>query len=350
MQEKSKSHVRMMAALAGLIIAVAGCTSSGTSNASNSNAAAKSGGGGGASVMSGGLKNASQVKIIYVGCGPATNPFWAVVARGAQEAADNQGIHYQFLYPTGQTVADLNQTTQSAIAAKPDGIALCGLDPVGQTSTINQAKAAGIAVVLTPPEGSGIIRDSSLPFIGQVGQDEPIGGTLAADQAVSRWHAKDIVCTRDGFDATQGERCNGLLAEAKKLGIKASVQVVPDDQGQAANVMTSLLRRDPSIDTVVCTNSDVTLGVIEAKQNASRSNVHLIDFDLNSGVLQGIQNGTVDIAIDQQQYWRGYIPVLLLTQYIRYGLVMADNFMTGPSIVDKSNVQSVIQLVSENIR
>ena len=280
----------------------------------------------------------------------ATNPFWAVVYRGVEEAGDNLGIHWQFLYPTGSTTADLNQETMSAIAAHPGGIALCGLDPNGQASTIAQAKAAGIAVVLTPPEGAGVLRDSSLPFVGQVGQDEPVGGTLAAQQAVACWKAKDIVCTEDGFDTTQAERCNALVTEAKSLGATASIQVVPDDTGQATDVMTAYLTAHPKVDTIVCTNSDVTLGAVQAKIGANRKSVHVVDFDLNSGVLTDIENGTVDFAIDQQQYWRGYIPMLLLTDYLRYGLVMADNFLSGPGIVDKANVKQVVQLVSENIR
>jgi len=303
-------------------------------------------------VLGGGLKPANEVHIDYVSCGAETNPFWSVVYRGANEAAVNLGIHWSFLPGFGNTpsLAQLNQVTMSAIAAHPDGIALCGLDPNGQMSTIEQAAHAGIPVVLTPPDGNAVLYNPNLPFIGQVGQDEPVGGVVAADQAVNQLHAKDIVCTEDGTDTTQGARCKALIGEAHRLGAQASVQVVPDDQGQAANTLTSLLSRDQKIDTIINTNSDVTLGAVEAKKSANRSSVHIGDFDLNSGVLSDIKNGTVDFAIDQQQYWRGYIPILLLTQYIRYGLKMADNFLSGPSIVDKSNVNQVTTLVAQNIR
>jgi simple sugar transport system substrate-binding protein len=341
-----------VALVVGLAMAVlSGCgSSSGSSGGSTTTIKNVASTGGG--VLGGGLKPASAVHIDYVSCGPETNPFWSVVYRGASEAALNLGIHWNFLPGFGATpsLSQLNQVTMSAIAAHPDGIALCGLDPTGQMSTIQQAAQAGIPVVLTPPDGNSVLYNPNLPFIGQVGQDEPVGGVVAADQAVSRWHAKHIICTEDGTDTTQGARCKALVDEAHKLGAQASVQVVPDDQGQAANVLTSLLQRNQNVDTIVNTNSDVTLGAIQAKKAANRSSVHIVDFDLNTGVLDGIKDGTVDFAIDQQQYWRGYIPILLLTQYIRYGLKMADNFLSGPSIVDKSNVNQVMQLVAENIR
>src|SRR5437879_5189712 len=107
-----------------------------------------------ASTLGGGLKEAKDVKIVYVGCGAPTQFFWARVTRGAQEAADNLGIQYQYLYPPTVDATSLNQTVEQAIAAQPDGIAVCGLDPNGQRSTIQRAVDAGIATVLTPPENT----------------------------------------------------------------------------------------------------------------------------------------------------------------------------------------------------
>ncbi len=334
----------------GLLLIAACCIAASAAGLGVRAAGAQSGGQ--ASTMSGGLKEANAVKVIYVGCGAPTQFFWARVTRGAQEAADNLGIQYQYLYPEQVDIATLNQMVEQAIAAQPDGIAVCGLDPNGSRSVIQRAVDAGIAVVLTPPENTvtqSPLRDPKLPYIGQVGADEPSGGVLAASSAVDRLQSKSIVCTQSQTDTTQGERCKALTDTASGLGVAAQVQIVPNDQGQAADIMTNFLRAHPDVDTVVTTNADVAVGVVQAKQTAD-SNVHLVTFDLNDNVLQGVKDGTIDYAIDQQQYWRGYLPVLLLTHYIRYKLVMANNFLTGPNIIDKSNVDAVINLVSQAIR
>src|SRR5436190_11713751 len=304
-----------------------------------------------ASTMTGGLKEAQAVKIIYVGCNAPTQFFWARVTRGAQEAANNLGIQYQYLYPETADTASVNQTTEQAINAQPDGIAVCGLDPNGQRSTIERAVAQGIAVVLTPPENTITtqpLRDQSLPYIGQVGADEPSGGVLAATSAMSRLGSKSMVCTQSQTDTTQGERCKALVDSATGASAAAQIQVVPNDQGQASDIMGNFIRAHPDVDTIVTTNADVAIGVVQAKQTLG-SNVHLVTFDLNDAVLQGVKDGTIDFAIDQQQYWRGYVPVMLLTHYIRYKLVMANNFLTGPNIIDKDNVDAVINLVSQAI-
>jgi simple sugar transport system substrate-binding protein len=310
-----------------------------------------------ASTMGGGLKEAGDVKIIYVGCNAPTTFFWARVTRGAQEAANNLGIQYQYLYPqtsgSSSDITALNQTVEQAIAAQPDGIAVCGLDPNASRSVVQRAVDSGIAVVLTPPENSITttpLRDPGLPYIGQVGADEPSGGVLAANSAISRLGSKSIVCTQSQADTTQGVRCKALIDTAAQQGVQAQVQIVPNDIGQSADIMTNFLRAHPEVDTVVTTNADVAQGVVEAKTQSSRPEVHLVTFDLNDNVLNGVKNGTIDYAIDQQQYWRGYLPVLLLTHYVRYKLAMANNFLTGPNIIDKSNVDAVTNLVSQGIR
>ena len=43
------------------------------------------------------------------------------------------------------------------------------------------------------------------------------------------------------------------------------------------------------------------------------------------------------------------MPVLLLTHYLKYGLIEANYFLTGPTIVDKSNIDQVAKLVTAGL-
>ena len=49
-------------------------------------------------------------------------------------------------------------------------------------------------------------------------------------------------------------------------------------------------------------------------------------------------------AIDQQQWLQGYLPVIFLVYYHLYGVMHGGGqpILTGPGIVDKSNVDTVI--------
>ena len=63
-----------------------------------------------------------------------------------------------------------------------------------------------------------------------------------------------------------------------------------------------------------------------------------------------IQKGDLDFTMDQQGWWRGYISVLELVHYIRYGLIQSNFFLTGPQIVDKANADAVAGLAAAGVR
>ena len=91
-------------------------------------------------------------------------------------------------------------------------------------------------------------------------------------------------------------------------------------------------------------------GFLAAKTQANRKDLLLSGYDIVSKSLTAIQDGSQAFTIDQQQYWRGYMPVLLMTHYLRYGLVEANYFLTGPTVVDKTNVDRVSKLVTAGFR
>jgi simple sugar transport system substrate-binding protein len=63
-----------------------------------------------------------------------------------------------------------------------------------------------------------------------------------------------------------------------------------------------------------------------------------------------IQAGDLTFTMDQQGWWRGYIAVMQLVHNIRYGLLQANYYLTGPIIVDKSNADDVASLAEAGVR
>ena len=72
-----------------------------------------------------------------------------------------------------------------------------------------------------------------------------------------------------------------------------------------------------------------------------------ISFDLDSDISKAIKEGTMEAAIDQQPYLQGYLPVVFLTEYARYGVIPANNVNTGPGFVSKKNIALVEKLAGE---
>jgi simple sugar transport system substrate-binding protein len=62
-----------------------------------------------------------------------------------------------------------------------------------------------------------------------------------------------------------------------------------------------------------------------------------------------IQQGHIRCTVDQQPYIQGFYPVIQLTLYLRYGIMPA-SIDAGAAIIDKSNVEQVIELTKEKYR
>ena len=60
--------------------------------------------------------------------------------------------------------------------------------------------------------------------------------------------------------------------------------------------------------------------------------------------LQQIQNGKIEFLINEQPYLDGYFGVVFATLYAKYGLAPVGAVSTGPSIVDKKNIDKILKV------
>ena len=66
-------------------------------------------------------------------------------------------------------------------------------------------------------------------------------------------------------------------------------------------------------------------------------------FDFSPASLDRIKAGTQTMAIDQQPYLQGFLAASMLFAHLKYGTNISTNpVLTGPAIIDASNVEAVI--------
>jgi simple sugar transport system substrate-binding protein len=65
-----------------------------------------------------------------------------------------------------------------------------------------------------------------------------------------------------------------------------------------------------------------------------------------------IKDGQVEFAIDQQPYVQGYMAVTSLYLYLKNGNDIGGGrpVLTGPSFVDKSNIDKILPFTEKNTR
>lgn len=322
---------RLLAIALAAPLLLAACTTDGGDDA----------GGGGSTDGAGGDGDLSFSVITH---GSAGDAFWDVVQNGAEAAGEDLGIDVD--YQSDGDPQRQSQLIDAAVNQEVDGIVVSMANPDAIQESVEAAVAAGIPVVTI---NSGGDRSAEFGAIGHVGQDETIAGE-GAGRELAEAGASNVLCViHEAGNIGHEQRCAGA---ATGLGAQVTpLQVDINDLTGAQSTITSQLQSDPTIDAVLALNSAVAAVAVESVADAG-SDAQVATFDLNQDVISGIQDGSIAFAVDQQQYEQGYLPVVMLKLY-------ADNLntvgggqpvLTGPGIVDATNVDEIADLASAGTR
>jgi len=343
--------------VAGSLLTTACSSGSGASNSSSggspsgAGAAASSDSAGGAlgSAYPGDLTKGKHLTIYVEGLADPSSGFFRVLNNGAQQAGKDLGVTVKYVYPSSVDLASYTQTIQQSIATKPDGLLILGIGDLDAVA--KEATSKGIAVAFNPAPSvkDQPLRDPNDVYVSRVGADEYAAGSMAADRFISKG-AKSIICVQEEVgDGTQTQRCAGVAATAKTSNAKYDHVAGDPDPGKTASIVESYLRAHPDVDAVLATGQPATAGIAAAKKAVNKP-LQTAGFDVSPDIVSMIQKGDLDFTMDQQGWWRGYMSVLELVHYIRYHLTQANYFLTGPTIVDKSNADSIAGLVAAGVR
>jgi simple sugar transport system substrate-binding protein len=294
-----------------------------------------------------------DITIYFGGITGPGDPFHGVIARGAEQAGKDLGVKVVYIFPDKVTVSDYNDKLEQAMAAKPQGLVILGLDPKSADDYAKRAKDAGIVVAYNPapPMKTMPLHTPDDPYVSRVGSDEYSAGMKAAEYLINAGVKGKILCTiQIPGDLTLTDRCNGVKDFAATKNVKTDTIEIANEPGQSAEMLVSYLRANTDTGAVITLGGPPNAGSREARKTVGRNDLMLGAFDLDPATLQSIKDGDMMFTIDQQPFWRGYIPILEITHYIRYGLMQANYFLSGPSIVDKNNVDRVLALSKQGYR
>ena len=125
------------------------------------------------------------------------------------------------------------------------------------------------------------------------------------------------------------------------------------DQTKVVNTMVASVQKDPTIDAIFSLGSCCGPAMVAAREQLGdkAKSMHFGTIDLGAPVIDALKNGTVEFAIDQQQFLEGYMPVVILANYLRYAISPVDDFyQTGPGLVTKDIADKVNALTADNFR
>jgi simple sugar transport system substrate-binding protein len=306
---------------------------------------------GGAAPSATGAPGAARTRIVVVTHGQASDPFWAVVRRGVDDAARQLGVSVSYEAPDSYDVVRMSRLIDAAVATHPDGLVVSLPDPAGLGPAVERALAAGIPVISI---NSGASAFRSLGISVHVGQLEYQAG-FAVGERLARAHVKRVLCViHEAGNVALTERCRGVEKALAETGATVHVLTVDlQDPGGVDRAIATALRRG-RYDAMITLGGAViaapALAAISADGLTGR--ITYATFGVGQDVLRGVADGLIRFAVDQQPYLQGYLPVVLLADYHRYGLMPAKGTLipTGPVFVTSGNAASVLELSARGLR
>jgi simple sugar transport system substrate-binding protein len=226
-----------------------------------------------------------------------------------------------------------------------DGIATTLATPDALAGAVKAATAAKIPVVAF---NSGIDQYKKTGALMYFGSDENLAGATAG-QRIAEAGGKHPLCVIQAAGSVALEaRCAGVKSA---VGATENIQVNGSDDPSVVSSLQAKLAQDKSIDYIVTLGAPIALDALKSLQQAG-SSAKLITFDLNADAAKDIKDGKIEFSIDQQPYVQGYMAIQSLYLYKKNGNDIGGGraVLTGPSFVDKSNIDTILPFAQKNTR
>lgn len=333
---RSRKGLRLSAAaVAALALVVAGCSAHGGARAASSAAVAAAGGGAVAATP--------RLTIAMVTHETPGDTFWDKIKAGATAAAAKDNIELK--YSNDPDATKQSALIQNAVDSRVAGIATTLATPDALSGSVKAAIAAKIPVVAF---NSGISQYANVGAMMYFGSDETLAGNTVG-QRITKAGGKHPLCVIQATGSVALEaRCAGVKTEAPAT---ENLQVNGADDNAVKSTLQAKLVQDPSIDYIVTLGAPVALDAV-ASVAAAGSKAKVVTFDLNKDAAADIKSGAIDFSVDQQPYLQGYLAVDSLWLYLTNGNDIGGGkpVLTGPSIVDSTNIDKILPYAQNNTR
>ena len=294
--------------------------------------------------MGAGQANTPRVTVAMITHEVPGDSFWDLIRKGAQAAADKDNIELRYSNdPEAPNQANL---VQSAIDSKVAGIAVTLAKPDAMGPAVKAAQAANIPVVAF---NSGFDNFKAMGVQEYFGQDEKLAG-VAAGERLTADGAKKVLCViQEQGQVALESRCAGVTQGFK--GETELLNVNSKDMPSVESTITAKLQQDPSVDHVVALGAPIALTAVQSVGNAG-SKAEVVTFDTNAALVDSIKKGDVKWAVDQQPFLQGYLAIDALWLFINNKNLIGGGqaTLTGPSFIDKSNIDAVAELAKTGTR
>lgn len=278
--------------------------------------------------------------------GPLNDSFFPPLYNGVKQAAADLKVKVNYIpINEGNLVPSSVQTMQAAIAEKPSAIVVGDFVTSSVDPLIKRAIAAGIPVYVNQSGQESWAKDGAFGFVGQQGG---AAGKAAAQQMIAAGAKDDLCVIHNAGNPYLNQVCNGFISAMKAAGGKVSELNFPIADSTNPQKVTSdiggYMASHHNIQGIFTLNAAVGTDAVSALDQANLTGkVKVGTLELSKVAINDVKSGSIDFLVNEQPYLDGYYGVLFAFQYVKYGLAPVGTVNTGPAIINKDNIDKIIQ-------
>jgi ribose transport system substrate-binding protein len=270
------------------------------------------------------------------------HPFFLDMQRGAQEAADREGI--QLVVQAAEREIDVEKQMQIIENLLQTGLRALVVTPSGSreiASAIVKANRAGVPVIVVDTRvDAKAAADNQLKVASFIGSDNYEGGRLAGEYLAKATGGKGRVAVLEGIPGheTGDSRLRGFRDAVQKhpgMTIVAS-QPANWERDLGFTVFQNMLQAHRDIDALFACSDLMALGAVEAIAAAGRSGtIRVVGFDALDDARKMIEAGRMEASVAQSPRDMGRIAVESAARLLR-GESVPDEQKVPIALVTKS--------------
>lgn len=284
-------------------------------------------------------------RYVLVSHAPDSDSWWNTIKNAMALAGEQMDVEVEYRNPPTGDLADMARIIEQAAASGPDGIITTLADPDVLSGPIRAAVDSGIDVIImnsgTPEQARAV---GALMYVGQPEYDAGYAaGLRAAGDGVG-----SFLCVNHYINSPSStERCQGF---ADGLGVDLGNQMIDSgqDPAEVQNRVMAYLNANPGTEAVLTlgpTSADPT--ILALQEMGLAGDIYFGTFDLGGDIVDAIRDGIIQWGIDQQPFLQAYLPIVVLTNYHRYGVLPGNNINSGPGFVTADALDLVAELAGE---
>lgn len=284
-------------------------------------------------------------RYVLVSHAPDSDSWWNTIKNGVALAGDQMGVEVEYRNPPTGDLADMARIIEQATASGPDGIITTLADYDVLSGPIRAAVDSGVDVIIINSGSPDQARE--LGALMYVGQPEYDAG-FAAGQRAGGDGVESFLCVNHYISSPSStERCQGF---ADGLGVELGSQMIDSgqDPAEVKNRVLAYLNANSETDAILTlgpTSADPT--ILALQENGMAGDIYFGTFDLGEEIVKGLKDGTINWGIDQQPFLQAYLPVIVMANYHRYGVLPGNNINSGPGFVTADGLEKVEQFAGE---